>query len=284
MDLVDLIIAPLDVRAAFPNTPWLLFEAVWRRLGLPFDNFNPKYIHTRKYTVRTVAGLTPILEPFLYLLVTLPLPLIIQEYCPAYAPYPLLSPLVGIADHTNLTVAHTLHEPQTPDDGPTVTHQADDLLEVTISYLSLDNLIVHPTKSVAMIEGAATGPILGSQGASMNIVEATAHFGSDPDLRPQQDHPPLIIAVLPGPPPTIYVPGHQSPLPVQPKLCVLLEGGLDRLHRLRGTPPNTPLDRPPTGHTRSHQGVGGTGLARLHITPEPSVRRGPTMETPYRAR
>ena len=39
MDPVDLIIAFLDVKGAFPNTPWLLLEAVWKRLGLPFYNF-----------------------------------------------------------------------------------------------------------------------------------------------------------------------------------------------------------------------------------------------------
>ena len=39
MDPVDLIIPSLDVKGAFPNTPWLLLEAVWKRLGLPFYNF-----------------------------------------------------------------------------------------------------------------------------------------------------------------------------------------------------------------------------------------------------
>ena len=38
---MDLIIASLDVRGAFPNTPWLLLEALWKRLGLPFYNFAP---------------------------------------------------------------------------------------------------------------------------------------------------------------------------------------------------------------------------------------------------
>ena len=63
MDPVDLIIASLDVKGAFLNTPWLLLEAVWKRLGLPFYNFTSGYIRTRKYTVRTGAGLTPFLEP-----------------------------------------------------------------------------------------------------------------------------------------------------------------------------------------------------------------------------
>ena len=63
MDPVDLIIASLDVKGAFPNTPWLLLEAVWKPLGLPFYNFTSGYIRTRKYTVLTGAGLTPFLEP-----------------------------------------------------------------------------------------------------------------------------------------------------------------------------------------------------------------------------
>ena len=63
MDPVDLIIASLNVKGAFPNSPWLLLEAVWKRLGLPFYNFASGYIRTSKYTVRTGAGLTPFLEP-----------------------------------------------------------------------------------------------------------------------------------------------------------------------------------------------------------------------------
>ena len=145
MDPVDLIMDFLDVKGALPNGPWLLLEVVWKRMGLPFYNVASGYIRTRKYTVRTGASLTPFLEPgsgvpqgatespFLYLLVTLPLALTIEQDYLAYAPYLLLSPLVGFADGTNLTVAHTRHEPHTPDPGPTVTQQANDLLDLTIS-------------------------------------------------------------------------------------------------------------------------------------------------------
>ena len=189
MDPVDLIIAFLDVKGAFPNISWLLLEAVWKRLGLPFYNFASGYIRTRKYTVRTGAGLTPFLEPgsgvpqggaegpCLYLLVTLPLALTIEQDYPAYAPYPLLPPLIGFADDTNLTVAHTPLEPHTPDPGPTVTPQANDLLDVTICYLSRNNLIVHPTTSVAMIKGSATPPTVGPQGPPMQVVTTTTHLG-----------------------------------------------------------------------------------------------------------
>ena len=108
---------------------------------------------------------------------TLPLALTIEQDYPVYAPYPLLSPLVGFADHTNLRVAHTPHEPHTPDPGPTVTQQANDLLDVTNSYLSRNNLIVHPTKSVAMIKGSARPPTLGPQGPPMQAVTTTTHLG-----------------------------------------------------------------------------------------------------------
>ena len=85
-------------------------------------------------------------EPFLYLLVTLPLAMKIEQDYPAYAPYSLFSPLVGFADDTNLTIAHNPQQPHEPDDRPTSTQQAKDLLDVTISNLSRNNPIVQPTK------------------------------------------------------------------------------------------------------------------------------------------
>ena len=196
MDPVDLIIASLDVKGALPNGPCLLLEAVWKRLGLPFYNLASGYIRNRKYTVRTGAGLTPFLEPgsgvpqggaegpFLYLLVMLPLALAIEQDYPAYVPCPLLSPLVGFADGTNLTVAHTPHEPHAPDPGPTVTQQANDLLDVTVSYQSHNNLIVHPTKSVAMIKGSATPPTLGATSAPHASRDNHHPPGGDPGRQP----------------------------------------------------------------------------------------------------
>ena len=84
---------------------------------------------------------------------------------------------MGFADDTNLTVAHTPHEPHAPDPGPTVTQQSNDLLDVTVSYLSHSNLIVHPTTSVAMIKGSATPPTLGPKGPPMQVVTTTTHLG-----------------------------------------------------------------------------------------------------------
>ena len=98
IDPVDIIIASLNVKGAFPNTPWLLLEALWKRLGLFFYNVASDSIRTRKYKVRSGAGLTPFLEPdsrvphggregpVLYLLVTLLLALTIEQDYPAYAP------------------------------------------------------------------------------------------------------------------------------------------------------------------------------------------------------
>ena len=280
MDPVDLIIASLDVKGAFPNTPWLLLEAVWKRLGLPFYNFTSDYIRTRKYTVRTGAGLTPFLEPgsgvpqggaespFLYLLVTLPLALAIEQDYPAYAPYPLLSPLVGFADDTNLTVAHTPHDPHAPDPGPTVTQQANDLLDVTVSYLSHNNLIVHPTKSVAMIKGSATPPTLGPQGPPMQVVTTTTHLGVVQAANPEDATlPPKLQSHL------AHLPRYASPTTKalslsHQSLAYYLTGVLNASHRLPSTPPNTPHHRPRAGHTRRDRGMGSTrGLAHLHTHP-----------------
>ena len=213
MDPVDLIIASLDVKGAFRNTPWLLLEALWKRLGLPFYNFASGYIRTRIYRVRTGAGLTPFLEPgsrvpqggaeglFLYLLVTLPLALTNEQDYPAYAPYPLLFPMVGFTDSTNLTVAYTPHEPHAPDPVPTVTQQANNLLDMTIPYISHNNLIVHPTKSVAMIKGSATPPTLGPQGPPMQVVTATTHLGVVQATNPEDATlPPRLQSHLAHPP------------------------------------------------------------------------------------
>ena len=102
-------------------------EAVWKHNGLPFYKSASDYSRTRKHTVRTGAGPSRFLElgrgvpergaegPFLYLLVTLLLALTTEQDYPAYAPYPLLSPLVVFADDTDLMVSHTPKDPHNPD-------------------------------------------------------------------------------------------------------------------------------------------------------------------------
>ena len=103
MDPVDLIIPSLDVQGP-SQTLWLLLEAVWKRMGLAYYNFASDYIRTRKYTVRTGAGLSPFLEPgsgvpqggaegpLLYLILTLPPAVTIEQKYPLYAPYPSSPP------------------------------------------------------------------------------------------------------------------------------------------------------------------------------------------------
>ena len=276
MDLVDLIIAFLDGKGAFPNTPWLLLEAVWKRMGLPYYNFASDYIRTRKYTVCTGAGLTPFLEPgggvpqggaegpFLYLVVTLPLALTIEQDYPAYAPYPLLSPLVGFADDTNLTVAHTPQEPHTPDSGPTVTQQANNLLDVTISYLSRNNLIVHPTKLVAMIKGTATAPMLVPQGPPMQVVEANTHLEVIQTANPEDTgFAPKLQSHL------AHLPRYASPATKAPSLshqslAYYLTGVLNAsigFQALHLTQPATDL-QPAHLHTHSHHPCGMAPLWR----------------------
>ena len=124
---------------------------------------------------------------------------------------------MGFTDDTNLTVAHTPHERHTADAGPTVTQQANDLLDVTISYLSRNNLIVHPTKSVAMIKGSATAHTLGPQGPSMQVVEATTHLTVIQTANPEDTTlPPRLqshLAHLPryaSPATKALSPSHQS--------------------------------------------------------------------------
>ena len=67
---------------------------------------------------------------------TLPLALAIEQDYLAFAPYPLLSPLVDFADDTNLTVAHASHEPHAPRAPPTINQQTNDLLTVNVTYLA----------------------------------------------------------------------------------------------------------------------------------------------------
>ena len=85
VDPIDLIITSLDVKGAFPNTPHLLLEAIWKKMGLPFKGFLTQYLATRPYAVKAAVGTTTWTHPrsgvpqggaegpFLFRLVTLPL-------------------------------------------------------------------------------------------------------------------------------------------------------------------------------------------------------------------
>ena len=241
-------------------------------MGLPFYNFASGYIRTRKYTVRTGAGLTSVLEPgsgvpqggaegsFLYLLVTLPLALTIEQYYPAYAPYPLFPPLLGFADDTDLTVAHGPHEPQTPDPGPTVTRQANDLLDVTISYLSRNNIIVYPTNSVAISKGSATPTTLGTQGPPMQVVTTTNRPGVIQAANPENTTlPPKLQSHL------AHLPRYTSPTtkalsPSHQRLAYYLTGVLNAsigFQALHLTHPTTALQPATCAVTKARAAQGG---------------------------
>ena len=59
MDPISLIIMSLDVKGAFPNSPHLLLQAVWKHMGLPFQGFLQAYLGTRMYAVKTDVGTSP---------------------------------------------------------------------------------------------------------------------------------------------------------------------------------------------------------------------------------
>ena len=98
------------------------------------------------------------------------------------------------------------HDPGNPDPGPIVTVQANDLLDVTSSYVSCNNLIVHPTKSVAMSEGSAPPPTLGPQGSLMQVVTTTTHLGVIQATNPEDTNiPPNLQSHL------THLPRYTSP-------------------------------------------------------------------------
>ena len=67
-------------------------------------------------------------------------------------------------------------------------------------------LIVHPTKSVAMIKGSATPPTLGPQGPPMQVVEATTHLGVIQTASPEDSTlPPKLRSIL------AHLPQYASP-------------------------------------------------------------------------
>ena len=79
-------------------------------------------------------------------------------------------------------------------------------MDVTVSYLSHNNLIVHPTKSVAMIKGSATPPTLGPKGPPMQVVTTTTHLGVIQAPNPEDATlPPELQSHL------THLPGYASP-------------------------------------------------------------------------
>ena len=60
---LEVFMAPVDVKGAFPNTPHGLIEEVWQQLGLPYGDFVRNFLRTRRYTVATGKGFTEWVTP-----------------------------------------------------------------------------------------------------------------------------------------------------------------------------------------------------------------------------
>ena len=107
---LEALMASVDVKGAFPNTPHRLIEEVWRQLGLPYGDFVERYLRSRRYTVATGKGCTEWVTPgsgmpqggmegpFLYLLAMLPLMSWIARENPQLARAPHTSPAQAYVD------------------------------------------------------------------------------------------------------------------------------------------------------------------------------------------
>ena len=60
---LEAVMASVDLKGAFPDTPHRLIEEVWRQLGLPYGDFVEKYLCSRRYTVATRKGCTEWVTP-----------------------------------------------------------------------------------------------------------------------------------------------------------------------------------------------------------------------------
>ena len=101
---LEVFMASIHVKGAFPNTPHKLREEVWRQLELPYGDFVAKYLRTRRYTVATGMSCmewpTPgsgvpqggVEGPFLYMLAVLPLMSWIAREYPQLVRAPHTSP------------------------------------------------------------------------------------------------------------------------------------------------------------------------------------------------
>ena len=163
MNSYEMIVASLDVQGAFPHAPQRLLTVIWDAMGLPFLSFMTGYVQTRLYAVITAAGLTPWTgtdsgvpqggaeDPFLYLLVMLPLAFQLARVYPRSAHYPLRSPLINFADDNFLTTAGRRRDTEKAGLRAT-TEQASAILRVTTTYLDAHQLLVHPRKSVGLAD------------------------------------------------------------------------------------------------------------------------------------
>ena len=165
-------------------------------------------------------------------------------------PSPL--PLPGFVDDANLTVAHTL--PKTPQARQrTNSHPTGQRLGGCEHLLPLPQQPHRPPYKVGGDDQRVChSPYPGATRAP--IARCGSHHSpdNDPEHKPRRYHRSPQGAITPGLSPPISVPGHQGPLPIPQKHELLPQGGLERLHRLSDTPPDTPHDRPPASHKRCH--------------------------------
>ena len=191
MDPISLIITSLDVKGAFPNTPHHPLRAVWEHMGLPFEGFLQVYLATPMYAVETDVGTTPWVQPasgvpqggaedpFLFLLVTLPLAFYIRRTYPDVAPYPLQTTLLAFADDMAVVTA-TARQPLSTTPDPT---RATKVLHAVTNYLEGNQLLVHNVKSATMVHDAPPPPLRPGD-PPMNPVNTASHLGSN--KRPPQ--------------------------------------------------------------------------------------------------
>ena len=131
---------------------------------------------------------------------------------------------------------------------------------MTVSYLSRNNLIVHPTKSVAMIKGSATSPTLGPQGPPMQVVTTTTHLEviqaanpEDATLPPKLQSHLAHLPRYPSPTTKALSLSHQS-LAYYSTEVLNASIGFQRLHLTHFTTALQPAARPVTKAWAAHGG------------------------------
>ena len=282
MDPISLIITSLDVKGAFPNTPYGLLRAVWKHMGLPFQGFLQAYLATRMYANKTDVGTTPWVQPasrvpqgaaegpFLFLLVTLPLEFHIRRTYPDVAPYPLRTTLLTFADDMAVVTA-TARQPLLTTPDPT---RATKVLHAFTNYLEGNQLLVHNVQSATMVHDASPTPLRPGD-APMNPVNTATYVGGPTSGHHKRGHPtgePDTAADTDASHST-----HRGT--IHPGVGILPASRAQRRYRVPGLTPNTP---PTHATSRRYHGTASVDHPRpaSHITTRECARpRHHTTET-----